>query len=106
MIGLVLIYFIGKAFYDLASRFNQSKWGFAILGIVSYYLGLLLGGFSIGILYEIFSPGEIENVSEPLLGAMAIPAGALACWGLYKFLEKKWSNPPVPKGHNVLDENI
>ncbi len=35
MIELVLIFFVGKAFYDLAGRHKKHQWGFAILG--SYY---------------------------------------------------------------------
>jgi hypothetical protein len=35
MLGLILIYFVGKAFYDLAGLHGKSQWGFAILGIVS-----------------------------------------------------------------------
>ena len=106
MIGLLLVYFIGKAFYDLALKFNQNKWGFAVLGILSYYLGLLLGGGLIGICMELFSPGSVEEFPDMVLGLMCIPLGALACWGVYKFLERKWSRPAETKSHNVLDDNL
>ena len=34
MLGLLLIYFIGKYFYDLAAEFEKNKWLYAILGVV------------------------------------------------------------------------
>ena len=34
MLGLVLLYWIGKYFYKLAEEYDKSKWGFAILGLV------------------------------------------------------------------------
>jgi hypothetical protein len=91
MLGLILLYFAGKAYYDLAGTHGKSKWTFAIIGVVSYYAGLFLGGIGIAIVYEIVSPGSLENTNEMLLGIMAIPLGILTCWGLYKLLEANWT---------------
>ncbi|TDN87659.1 hypothetical protein DET49_111107 [Salegentibacter sp. 24] len=37
MLGLLLLYWIGKYHYRLAGEYDKSQWGFTILGIVAYY---------------------------------------------------------------------
>ena len=34
MLGIVLWYFIGKSFADLADDYGKSRWGYGILGVV------------------------------------------------------------------------
>jgi hypothetical protein len=87
MLGIILIYFIGKPFYDLALHHDKSRWGFAILGVVAYYVGTFVMGIILGIL----SPETIETMNNLLLGLIALPLGLLFAWILYKFLENKWS---------------
>lgn len=90
MIGIILLYWIGKYFYKLAETFEKSKWGYAILGIITYYGSIVLIGIVIGILFEVISPGAIDGINETLLGILMLPFGILSCYLLYKFLEKKW----------------
>jgi hypothetical protein len=101
MVGLVLLYFVGKAFYDLAGLNNKSGWLYAVLGICSYYAGLTIGGILIGIGYELFL-GSIDEYNETLLSVLALPIGVLACWGFYRMLKSRWekrrlSPAPVKK---------
>lgn len=70
MLALILIYFAGKAFYDLAGKHGKHQWGFAILGVASYYGGIIFGGFLLGIVLEIFNPGTVESINETLLTIM------------------------------------
>ena len=103
MLGLVLLYWIGKYFYKLAEEYNKNKWGFTILGIVVYYAGILLFSIIIGIIAEIFSPGFIDNFNETLFGFLMLPFGLLSCYLLYKYLEKTWKkNDPIK--NNSIDE--
>ncbi|QLE01693.1 hypothetical protein HX109_09035 [Galbibacter sp. BG1] len=90
MLGLVLLYWIGKYFYRLADEYQKSKWGFALLGIATYYAGIVGMSFFIGILVEVFSPGLLDNANETLFGFLMLPFGILSCYLLYKFLEKTW----------------
>jgi hypothetical protein len=107
MLGLVLLYFAGKAFYDLAGRHGRSKWGFAILGVLSYYGGLFFGGILIALIYEFGLSQSIDNVNDMLLGVMAIPVGVLTCWGLYKGLEARWAKPEKPfASEGILDADL
>lgn len=93
MFGILLIYWVGKFFYQLAIQFNKSKWGFAVLGLATYYGSQIIFGFILAMFNEIFTLGvDFDSVGINLLG---IPIGAGACYLLYKFLEKKWKREYV-----------
>ncbi len=105
MLGLFFIYFIGKAFYSLAEQYKKNKWGFAILGIVAYYGGTLITGILLGILAE-FGLFDLETFPEYALGLIALPGGALSCWGTYQILKKNWSKSGKPIEEDVLDGDM
>ncbi|WP_299126135.1 hypothetical protein [uncultured Winogradskyella sp.] len=90
MLGLLLLYWIGKYFYKLAEEYNKSKWGFSILGIAVYYAGIILASFTTGIVIGIFYPQMLENTNETVLGLFMLPFGILSCYLLYIILEKTW----------------
>lgn len=92
MLGLILLYWIGKNFYKLAEKYIKNKWGYAFLGIGVYYAGTLLFGFILGIIIELTSPGYIETMNDFVLGLIAIPFGLITCYSLYKILENAWRN--------------
>ena len=101
MLALLLLYWIGKYFYELAGVYEKSQWGYAILGIVVYYGGIVVFSFGIGIITEIVSPGAIGSIDDTVLGIMMLPFGILSCYLLYKYFEKTWKkNKPV----NELDD--
>lgn len=94
MLGLLLIYFIGKYFYKLAEEFNQNKWLYAILGIVMYYAA----GFAFGILLGVFDLLLGLNLDyDNMFGInlLSIPIGLAACYGFYHLLKKKWKKSVV-----------
>ncbi len=92
MIGLLLIYFIGRYFYHLAEDHQKSRWGFAILGVASYYVGTFVGGIIVAIIMELITPYSSDNIGDIGLSFMALPFGLLACWGLYSLLKRNWEN--------------
>lgn len=110
MLGFVLIYFLGKYFYDLAGRYNQNKWGYGILGVVVYYAASFIAGVIIVITLEITSPGKIDTIGDSMLGIISLPFGLLAAWGLYKILEKRFINAPETRPLNsdsdILDDEF
>lgn len=67
MLGILLLFFIGKYFYKLAEKFKKSQWGYTILGVVTYYGGTIIFGLAFGIISEVISPGYIETVNETML---------------------------------------
>lgn len=103
MLGLILLYWIGKYFYKLAEEYNKSKWGFAILGIVVYYGGILIFSLIVGIMTEIISPGFLDTFNETLLGLLMLPFGILSCYLLYKYLEKTWKKSK-PDPDKLIEE--
>jgi hypothetical protein len=106
MLGLFLIYFIGKSFYDLAFEFHKSQWGFAILGVVSYYAGTIVAGVIFGLLVEFDVVPALSNIPELALNVIAMPFGLLACWGLYQLLKSQWANEPEKQNTEVLDTDL
>lgn len=106
MIGLLLLFFIGKAFFKLAEQYKKNKWLFAILGIVSYYLGVFLGGIIIALGYELYETDSIDNLNDTVLGLMALPFGVLICWGFYKLLVKQWEGVSLNTDDTILDEEF
>lgn len=104
MIGIILIYFLGKKFYELAIEYDRAKWLFAILGVVSYYVGSFIGAFVILLIYELNSDQYLDDMTERLLGLLGIPFGLLACWGFYRILKNNWSKPNTPDlSSDILD---
>lgn len=106
MLGLFLIYFIGKKFYDLAAKYNKHQWGFAIAGVASYYAGTFIAGILIAIYLELWGSTSIEDMNDLTLNFMALPFGVLACFGLYKLLERSWERKPTQSDSDILDEQL
>lgn len=104
MLGILLIYFIGKYFHDLALEFNKNKWLFAILGIATYYAGTFIFGFIIGFYVLITGDESVLELPDIVLGLMALPFGLLLTWGLYALLRKNWKNKPVLIESDLLDD--
>jgi len=108
MIGILLIFFIGKYYYKLAENHQRSKWGFAILGLALYYVGTFALGFIVGLFATLFNWLWFETMDERLLGLMFVPAGLASTYFTYKYLEKKWKNEESlnPEDEHFLDGNI
>jgi hypothetical protein len=90
MLGILLIYWLGKYFYKLAEVYDKSKWGFAVLGVVTYYAITFVFAITFVIVAEIVSPGYIDTVNERVLDLISLPFGLLASYLLYKYLKKTW----------------
>jgi len=106
MLGLFLLYFIGKAFYELAHEHNKNKWGFAILGVASYYAGTFLGGVILGVLMELGIFTSLYDVPDLALGLITLPIGILACWATYRLLKSNWERVTKSEKSEVLDQDL
>ena len=102
MFGLILIYFLGKAFFDLAEKANKKKWLFAILGAASYYIGTFIGG-AVVFLSGPITGFDVESANDYLLNILALPFGLLSCFGFYRLLKYQWTKPPPASGEELLD---
>lgn len=90
MLGLVLIYSIGKYFFELAIKNNKNKWLYAVLGVLVYYLGELIGGLLLGISSFLFG-FEVDWDNKILMAVIGLPFGIAFCWLFYYLLDKKWT---------------
>ncbi len=106
MFGLILIYFIGKSFFKLAEKHKKSEWGYAVLGVALYYIGSFSGAFIVTVLFELFSPGTLDNIEDTLLGLMGVPFGLITWWFALKQITKKWESNAVTLDMEVLDDNL
>ena len=110
IVGILLLYFVGKAFYDLAHEHDRSRWGFAILGVVSYYVGsIIIGGIILFVIFDLFFSRSLEDVNDFLLSLLAMPFGVLTCWGLYKILQNAWAKSTLhasSESGEVLDADL
>lgn len=107
MLGLLIIYFLGKRFYNLALEYNKNAWGFAILGVVIYYAASIIAGIIIVVLYELYGTGSIDDVNDRVMGLISMPFGILAWWLAYLYTEKRFKNKPkTVTDSNLLDDSF
>ncbi|MDZ7934701.1 MAG: hypothetical protein U5M51_07020 [Emticicia sp.] len=85
MLGIILIYWIGRKFYDLATRHDKSQWGWAIAGVAIYYLAQ----FVFAIIFYGAAPEMAAN-NEMLLNILGIVVGGIIWYAALNYLEKKW----------------
>ena len=97
MLGILLIYFIGKRFYDLAEEFNQNKWVYAILSVVIYYALGTVFVFIVALLDIMVFEWGFDWESTYGMNLLIVPFGLLAVWGFYMLLENRWkrANPVI-----------
>ncbi|MDA6071451.1 hypothetical protein NJT12_17665 [Flavobacterium sp. AC] len=92
MIGLLFLYWIWKAFANLALEYGKNKWAYFFFGLVSYYGGTIVAGFIVAIglaLVNGFDSLGNEDFVDPIWNLFYILFGGLSCYGIYKFLENK-----------------
>ena len=88
MLGILLIYFIGKYFHELAQDFYKHRWLYAILGIVVYYASGGVFGVVLGVL-DLFLALNINWEDTFGINLLSIPIGLLGCYVFYVMLKKK-----------------
>ena len=89
MLGLVLLYFIGKRYYNLAGMHEKNKWLFAIIGIGSYYAGTFISGVILGIVLLGFET-SVDDLNNVVLALIAFPFGIGTTALVYHLLKKNW----------------
>lgn len=102
MLGLILIFFIGKYFYELAQDYYKHRWLYAILGIIVYYAAGAVFGLILGIADAIF----ILNINWDNAMAwnlLGIPIGIGADYGFYYLLKRKWENEIQMPKDEIMD---
>lgn len=106
MLGIIFLFIIGKQFYKLAEEYSKSKWGFAILGIVTYYAGTFITAIIYGLIYfSMYPEASEESVETIYLTLAVIVFGILSSVILYFILESNWKkNQKVEKKAMNIDD--
>lgn len=102
MIEIVIIYFIGKYFYKLAEEFNKNKWLFAILGIITYFVGAAIGGVILFFLDMQLDIG-INWESKLMLTFILLPFATATCYLLHYLLKLNWEKSVVIVTDEIQD---
>ena len=95
MLGILLIYFIGKRFYDLSVDYDKNKWVYAVLGVVSYYVIGTVFVVLIAFLDVYLFEWGFDWESSFGMNLLIVPAGLLGVYGLYVMLERKWEKTVI-----------
>jgi hypothetical protein len=106
MLGLFLIFFIGKWFYKLALDYNKNEWGYAVLGVISFYAGCFIGGILIAIIVSLTHVSILNTISRIVLEFLLLPFGFIGCWVFHKQLVLQWNKHPSVKAAHSLDGNL
>lgn len=104
MLSFVLLYFLGKYFYDLSIEYDKNKGLYTFLGVSISFIGYFVFGIIATLIIELASPGFIDGVSDRALGYMMLPFGILSAYLYYKFLKKRWSIKTKKTDFDVLDD--
>ena len=102
MLGVVLIFVIGKYFYKLAEKYKQNKWLYAILGIVAYYASTAVFGVALFMVDMVFGLNiDWENTTG--INLLGIPVGIASVYGIYYLLRRKWEKSVVVVRDEIQD---
>ncbi len=109
MLGLLLLYFIGKNYHRLALEHQKKSWPWVVAGIVFYYLGTLLLGALLGLYCAVRQLDFDSTFSSQIgLSLIALPAGLISTALFYWILKKKWEKQALSKENNpdILDDGV
>ena len=98
MLGILLLFFIGKYFYELAQDYEKQRWLFGILGIVSYYVGTIIAAFVLLIFDE-----TIFDSNSFISTLMVIPFGIAFAYLFYYLLKQNWEKHAEAKKEEIDD---
>lgn len=102
MLGIILILFIGKYYYELAQDHYKHRWLYGALGIAVYYVGTAVGGFILGIASELFELNlDWENTFT--LSLMILPFGILFSVIVYLLIRRQWRKTIVIDKDEIKD---
>ena len=108
MLGIILLYFIGKTFYDLIGKYKNDKTTqgvYAIIAVISYYAGTFLGGVILG-LGEVYGLWQISHLNDLVVGFIALPFGILTVVIFYQILKRNLAKKKETQDSDLIDEEF
>lgn len=101
VLGLLVIYFFGKSYYDLAKLYGRNAWGYAILGSVIFLASEFLFGVLIGIL--IVLANLHTEVPSLVFSIASIAFAAFLTNQIEKAIRRNWEKQ---KPLNLTDSDL
>ncbi|GAA4933547.1 hypothetical protein GCM10023314_02520 [Algibacter agarivorans] len=89
MLGILVIFFIGKYYYELAQDYYRNRWLYGLLGIGLYYAGSAVGGAVVAVADELFDL-SVNWDSLFSLSIIAISFGISFPGLFYIVLKRQW----------------
>ena len=104
MLGIFLIYYIGKSFYQLANIYHKSPWGFAFAGLGVFYGAQISSGV---LMYLFLDLGDMDSLDTRGLDFMSAIVGGGITYFFYQYLKNKWSIGPIKEANpDILDDMV
>ena len=100
MLGLIFIYFLGRSYFRLAEDHNRSKWLWAILGVVFFYVLQVILGLTLGL-----TAYNWTLYNEVAVSFIGIGFGLVGSIGIFQLLKFNWSkNKVIDTESEILDD--
>ena len=107
ILGILFIILIGQNFYILAQKHKKSKWGYAILGVVTYYGSTFFYGIIYSIFYLMRNPNSFEEALDSwTLRLTTVAIGLLTTYILFYLLKRSWSKNQKEEEKSVNIDDI
>ncbi|MFT6244027.1 MAG: protein-S-isoprenylcysteine O-methyltransferase Ste14 [Salibacteraceae bacterium] len=107
MLGLLIIYWVGKWYFTLAEKHNKSKWLYAVLGALVYVTILITSPFLVVLIAFLVGADGTLELPQITLSLMGILIGLIATWALRAILKRQWENTlEAPEGELLDDRGI
>ncbi|SOE20166.1 hypothetical protein SAMN06298216_0664 [Spirosomataceae bacterium TFI 002] len=105
MLGIFIIYWIGKRYYALAYDYEKSPWLYAILGVAIYYVSQFIVGITIGFtLPDLVSNDSGSSFST--ISILGVLGGVLVWWVVYELIKRNWEKKYFAEYQNISDDEI
>lgn len=92
MLGIFCMYWIWKAFSNLAIEYRKSKWKYFFFGLGAYYAAVIVS-VALVVVLMLLARGFADIADPDFQSAewnlFYLLSGASGCYGCYKFLEHK-----------------
>lgn len=86
-LGYILLFYIGFYFYRLAENHNKNKWLFAIIGIGTYFFGII----AYPLYLRFFKSEDIEDFDISSISLKSFLIGLICVFFLFQILSLVWS---------------
>lgn len=100
--ALVVLYLIGKPFYNSAAQNDKNKWLFAQFGILVFFIGGALLSSLVTLLLMVANIARSPE-NETIIAYSTLFAGMFCHWTFKRFLVRHW-NKKRDSDDTILDD--